>query len=158
MRRKIKNVFAEKACNSFGSAKTNGIGLQLEFYEHGDFVETAWSPARQYEGYPSAVHGGILATLIEETAAWTMYIKARCSGVSARMNFRYRKPVHSAQKEIFVRGKMIKQYRNLCYIFVEVLNQEGEVCTEAEMVYFLFSPEKSVRDYHFPADYNRFFE
>jgi len=41
---------------------------------------------------------------------------------------------------------------------VEVLDEKGEVCTEAEMVYFLFSLEKSIREYHFPADYNRFFE
>jgi len=51
--------------------------LSLKFYEEGDFVQTAWSPSREYEGYPSAVHGGILASLIEETAAWTIYLKTR---------------------------------------------------------------------------------
>ena len=158
MRRKIRNLFAENDYNCFGCSPTNAIGLRLEFYENDDFVETTWSPSRQYEGYPGALHGGILAALVDETAAWTMYIKARCSGVTSRMNIRYRKPVDSTQKEILTRGTITNFNRNLCYIHVEVLNEQGELCTEAEVVYFTFSPEKSVQECHFPADYNRFFE
>jgi len=158
MRRKIRNVFAENDYNCFGCSPTNPIGLRLEFYENGDFVETSWSPSSLYEGYPSAIHGGILSALIDETAAWTMYIKARRAGLTSRINIRYRKPVYSAQKEIFVRGTITNFVRNLCYIHVEILNESGEVCTEAEVVYFTFSPEKSVQEHYFPADYNRFFE
>ncbi|MCL2131319.1 MAG: PaaI family thioesterase [Lentimicrobiaceae bacterium] len=158
MRRKIRNVFAEYDYSCFGCSPTNDIGLRLEFYENGDFVETSWSPTRQYEGYPRAIHGGILAALIDETAAWTMHIKARCAGVTSRMNIRYRKPVDSTQKEIFTRGTITNFNRNLCYIHVEVLNEQGELCTEAEVVYFTFSKEKSVQEHYFPADFNRFFE
>ena len=158
MRRKINNVFAEQEYNCFGCSPTNPVGLRLEFYENGDFVETSWSPARQYEGYPGAVHGGILSTLIEETAAWTMKIKARRAGVTSRTNIRYRKPVISTQKEIFARGTITNFVRNLCYIHVDILNEAGEVCTEAEVVCFTFSLEKSIQDYYFPEDFNRFFE
>jgi uncharacterized protein (TIGR00369 family) len=158
MRRKIKNLFAENDYNCFGCSPTNNIGLQLEFYEHDDWVETSWSPARQYEGYPGAIHGGIIASLIDETAAWVMYIKARCAGVTSRMNIRYRKPVDSTQKEVFARGTVTNFNRNLCYIHVEVLNEQGELCAESEVVYFTFSPEKSIQEHFYPADYNRFFE
>jgi uncharacterized protein (TIGR00369 family) len=158
MRRKIKNVFAEQDYNCFGCSPTNSIGLRLEFYENGDFVETSWSPARQYEGYPNAIHGGILSALIDETAAWTMYIKAQRAGVTSRMSVRYRRPVDSTQKEIFARGTITNFNRNLCCIRVEILNEAGELCTEADVVYFTFSLEKSIQEHYFPADYNRFFE
>ena len=157
-RRKIKNVFAEYDYNCFGCSPTNTIGLRLEFYENGDFVETTWSPSRQYEGYPSVIHGGILSSLIDETAAWTMYIKARRAGVTSRINVRYRKPVESSQKEIFARGTITNFNRNLCYIRVEVFNEQNELCAEAETVYFTFSLEKSIQEHYFPTDFNRFFE
>jgi len=158
MRRKIKNVYADYDYNCFGCSPSNPIGLRLEFYENDDYVETTWSPARQYEGYPNALHGGILAALIDETAAWTMYIKARRAGVSSRINIRYRKPVNSTQSEILTRGTITNFNRNLCYIHVEILNEQGELCTEAEVVYFTFSLEKSIQEHYFPDDYNRFFE
>jgi len=158
MRRKIKNVFAEYDYSCFGCSPTNPIGLRLEFYENDDFVETLWSPARQYEGYPGAIHGGILTALVDETAAWTMYIKARCAGVTSRINIRYRKPVDSAQNKILARGTITNFCRNLCYVHVEILNEQAELCTEAEVVYFTFSHEKSIQEHHFPTDYNRFFE
>jgi acyl-CoA thioesterase FadM len=87
-----------------------------------------------------------------------MYIKARRSGFSSRVNIRFRKPVDSTQKEILTRGTVTNFNRNLCYIHVEILNEQGELCTEAEVVYFMFSPEKSVQECYFPVDYNSFFE
>ena len=158
MRRKIKNVYADYDYDCFGCSPTNPIGLKLEFYENGDFVETSWSPKKYYEGYPGVLHGGILAAMIDETAAWTMYIKARRAGFSSRVNIRYRKPVDSTQKEILARGTITNFMRNLCYIHVEIFNQQGELCTEAEVVYFTFSEEKSIQEHYFPSDYNRFFE
>jgi uncharacterized protein (TIGR00369 family) len=158
MRRKIRNVFAAYEYDCFACSPTNPIGLRLEFYENGDFVETTWSPSRLHEGYPGSLHGGILSTLVDETAAWTMYIKARCAGVTSRINVRYRKPVDSTHKEILVRGTITNINRNLCYVHVEVFNEQGELCTEAEVTYFMFSPEKSVQECYFPADYNSFFE
>ena len=158
MRRKIKNVFAVNDYHCFGCSPHNPIGLQLEFYETEDYVETEWIPAQNYEGYPGTVHGGILSTLIDEAAAWTMYIKAHCSGVTSRMTLRYRKPADSRQEKIILRGKLREVKKNLCYIDVQLLSANNEVCTEAEVVYFTFPPEKSILEGHYPKDYNSFFE
>ena len=158
MRRPIKNVFAVNDYHCFGCSPHNAIGLQLKFYETDDYVESEWIPAKQYEGYPGAVHGGILSTLIDEVAAWTMYIKARCSGVTSRMNIRYRKPADSHQKKIILRGKLRELNKNLCYIDVQLLNANNEICTEGEVVFFTFPLEKSIESGHFPKDYDSFFE
>jgi len=158
MRRKIKNAFAQYDYNCFGCSPANSIGLRLEFYEHDDFIETTWTPAPQYEGYPGTLHGGIIAALIDETAAWVMYIKGRRAGVTSRLNIRHRKPIEITQKQLLVRGTMTNFNRNLCYIHVEILNEQGELCTEAEVVYFTFSLEKSISEFYFPEDFNRFYE
>lgn len=158
MRRPIKNIFAVNEYNCFGCSPTNEIGLQLQFFENGDYIETQWTPTKNYEGYPSVTHGGILSTLIDEVAAWVMYIKAECAGVTSRMSLRYRKPAPSDNGDLFLRGKIKQTARNLCYIDVQLMDSTGEVCTEAEVVYFLFSKEKSIEECYYPKDYNRFFE
>jgi acyl-coenzyme A thioesterase PaaI-like protein len=158
MKRFIKNVFAQNEYHCFGCSPYNEIGLQLKFCEVDDYVETEWMPAEQYEGYPNVIHGGILSTLIDEVAAWTLYIKARCSGVTSRMNVRYRKQAESNQEKFTIRGKLREQNRNLCYIDVQLFNANNEVCTEAEVVYFAFSLEKSIKECYYPQDYNSFFE
>ncbi len=158
MRRPIKNVFAANDYNCFGCSPHNEIGLQLKFYEVDDYVESEWIPAKQYEGYPGVVHGGILSAMMDEVAAWTMNIKAHCSGVTSRMNIRYRKPVDSRQEKIILRGKLREMNRNLCYIDVELLSADNEVCAEGEITYFAFPLEKSIEECFYPRDYNSFFE
>lgn len=158
MKRLIKNVFAQNEYDCFGCSPYNKIGFQLKFYEVDDCVESEWTPAKQYEGYPGMIHGGILSTLIDEVAAWTMYIKAQCSGVTSRMNLCYRKPAESNQEKFIIRGKLREKKRNICYIDVQLLNANNEVCTEAEVIYFAFSKEKSINECYYPQDYNSFFE
>jgi len=158
MRRPIKNVFAVHEYNCFGCSPTNEIGLRLQFFEADEYVETQWNPTKEYEGYPGVVHGGILSTLIDETAAWVMYIKAECAGVTSRMNLRYRKPVPSDKGALTVKGKIKEINRNLCYIDVMLMSSDDEVCVQAEVTYFLFSKEKSIQECYYPEDYNSFFE
>ena len=158
MKRPIKNVFAKHDYNCFGCSPYNSTGLQLKFYEIDDYIESEWITATQYEGYPGAVHGGIISTMIDEIAAWVMYIKARCAGVTSRMSIRYRKPVNSLEEKIILRGKLREVKRNLCYVDVWLLNANDEICAEGEVIYFAFSSEKSIEECFYPEDYNSFFE
>jgi uncharacterized protein (TIGR00369 family) len=158
MKRKIKNVFAKADYNCFACSPHNKQGLQLQFYELDDYVQSEWIPLLQFEGYPGVIHGGIQATLLDEIGAWTMYIKARCSGVTSRMNLKYIKPLDSKQGKILLRGKLKEIVRNICYIDAEILNEKAEVCAEACLTYFMFSHEKSVEMGFFPERYEDFFE
>ena len=106
MRRPIKNAFAKHEYNCFGCSPTNEIGLQLQFYEVDEFIETQWTLTKEYEGYPEVVHGGIISTLIDEVAAWVMYIKAGCAGVTSRMSIRYRNPTPSDKGILTLKGKI----------------------------------------------------
>ncbi len=158
MKRKIKNAFAKEEYNCFGCSPYNPIGLNLQFYEIDDYIESEWKPCTHYEGYPGSIHGGIQAVLMDESAAWTMYIKAKRAGVTAKMNIRYRKQLDSTQKTITLRGKLREVKHNLCFMETQILNEKNEICSEAEVVYFCYSPEQSVNESHFPADFNSFFE
>lgn len=158
MKRKIKNVFVKKDYNCFACSPHNPDGLQLQFYEIGDYVQSDWVPSRKYEGNPGAIHGGIEATLLDEIGAWTTYIKARRSGVTSRMNVKYHKPLLSNQKKITLRGKLKDKQHNICYIDAELLNEQGECCTEASLVYFCMPQDKAIESGYYPERYEDFFE
>lgn len=158
MRRKIKNVFASIDYHCFACSPHNKEGLQLEFYETDDRVESEWKPLQKFEGYPGVVHGGIQATLLDEIGAWTMYIKAKCTGVTSRMQTKYHKPLESTQEKILLRGKLMDIQRNLCYIDAEILNEKGECCAEASLIYFAMPHDKAVEHGFYPARYEDFFE
>jgi len=158
MRRKIINVFAKQNYNCFACPPFNSIGLQMHFWETDEGVESEWNPNNLYEGYPGVIHGGIQSTLLDEIAAWTVYIKAHTSGVTSRLNVRYKKPVLSDQHHITLKGKIREVEHSLCFIETQLLDQNGVICAEAEAVYFIYPPEKAIKMNWYPEDYSSFFE
>lgn len=156
--RRINNVFAKENYHCFGCSPHNNIGLQLSFVENGDFIECEWSPKTLYEGYPGVIHGGIQATILDEVAGWTLYIKAKTSGVTSRMNMHYLKPLSSNQKVIKARGHVREVKRSFCFIDTILLDEHDEKCTEAEVVYFMLPHDKAVKMNYFPKNYDEFFE
>lgn len=157
MKRYIKNVFAKEDYHCFACSPHNPIGLQLQFYEEDEYIKTEWVPQKNYEGYPTCVHGGIQAVLLDEIAAWTLYIKAQCAGVTSRLTAHYRKPLNSLQGKIYVEGHIVKTIRNFCYIEACIYNEQHELCANAEVIYYMFSREESIQKYAFPANMNDFY-
>lgn len=158
IRKKIKNVFAVNDYNCIGCSPYNPIGLKLQFFEEGDQIVADWVPEVNFEGYPGIIHGGIQALLLDEISAWTIYIKAKTAGVTSRLSVKYKKEVINTQTKITVRGTLVEVKRNLGFVKSELLNENGEVCAEAESTFFLFPVDKAVADHIYPTDYNSFFE
>lgn len=158
MKRKIINVFAKEDYHCFACSPHNPIGLRLNFYETDEGVEAEWEPAKYYEGYPGVIHGGIQSVLLDEITAWAVYIKAKTSGVTSRLNVKFKKPVSSTQKKITVKGKIEKIQRNFVYLKGELFDENNELCAEAEVVYYTYPTEKAIEMKWYPEDYNSFFE
>lgn len=127
----------------------NPKGLHLSFYEDGDYVLTRWIPTKDYEGWTGVLHGGIQATLIDEVTGWTVLRKLQTSGVTTRMNVKYKKPVPSrGTMPIEVRCKVAEVKRSFAILNAELL-VGGEVYTEAELTFYCFPKEKAVSEYRF---------
>lgn len=94
--RKIRNPFIGKeGYNCFGCSPDNPFGLHMEFYEDGDDVVSYWHPHDHFQGWTGVMHGGILATMIDETAGWVVMRKLQTSGMTSRLNLKYLYPVSS---------------------------------------------------------------
>lgn len=115
----------------------------MEFYEDGDDVVSFWNPKPNYQGWFDTMHGGILATIADETAAWTVFRKMQTTGMTVSLDLRYRRPVMTTEGQITVRGHIASLRRNLVTVSVTIYNVRGEACVEATAVYFAFGKDKA---------------
>ena len=123
----------------FGCSPDNPIGIHMEFYEDGDDIVSFWNPQTHYQGWVDTMHGGILATIADETAGWVVFRKLQTSGMTTKLELKYRKPVMTTDSQITVRGRIAEQRRNLVTIDVSIENSKGETCVEGRATYFAFN-------------------
>lgn len=135
--------------NCFGCASKNGAGLKMEFYEDGDEIVCIWKPRPDYQGWIDTLHGGIQAVLLDEICAWAVLRKLQTTGVTSKMETRYRKPVSTNDSHIVLRASIKEVKRNIVIIEAKLYNKDEELCTEAVCTYFTFSQEKSKNEMHF---------
>ena len=121
----------------------------MEFYEDGDEVVSIWKPRPEYQVWINTLHGGIQAVLMDEICAWVILRKLQTTGVTSKMETRYRKPVSTTDSHIVLRASIKEVKRNIVIIEAKLYNKDGEVCTEAVCTYFTFSHEKSKDEMHF---------
>ena len=70
--KKIRNPYAgmeDQGYNCFACCPSNPFGLKMEFYEDGDDIVCIWEPDLNYQSWIGTLHGGIQATLLDETGA-----------------------------------------------------------------------------------------
>jgi uncharacterized protein (TIGR00369 family) len=108
----------------FGCGPANSTGLQLEFSAApGDVVVCDTAIPNSFESYPGYLHGGIIATLLDEVMS-----KAVCThGVSAmtrQMEIEYLRPVPSG-KPIRLEGRVLRSEGRNYWVNATVSNSRG---------------------------------
>lgn len=150
--RKITNPFANHdGFYCFGCSPANEIGLKLEFFEEGDYIVSEWKPRDQLMGYNHVLHGGIQSTLLDEIASWTVYIKAETAGVTSCMNVTFHKPVHTNHGKISLRCRLISRERKKAVLHAELMDHKGNVCSSANIEYFIYPEEVARRRLNYPG-------
>jgi uncharacterized protein (TIGR00369 family) len=76
----------------FGCGRQNPQSLMLRFRRCEDGgIWADFTPRRTHEGYLGMTHGGILATIADETMSWAVTDSGEI-GVTARMSLTFRRP------------------------------------------------------------------
>ena len=144
--KKIEHITNESDSHCFACSKTNPKGLKMEFYEDGDEVVSFWEPQWYYDGWTGMMHGGVMATLLDEIGEWLIYSKLKTVGVTTELNIKYRKPVKTTKGRIEIRGKIVRQIRNIVKIEAWILDAEKNRCAEANISYFAYTKERAKKD------------
>jgi uncharacterized protein (TIGR00369 family) len=105
MRRPI--VYSNGLNHCFGCGPTNPAGLRLSFTETDEGVEVEYTVPSHLQGATGIVHGGILATLLDETLCMTAYAKAGTPVFTGELTVRYLRPVPTGAP-LRVRGRIVE--------------------------------------------------
>lgn len=153
----INNPYTElDGYNCFGCSPRNKMGLQLNFYEEGDFMKSRWQPKLHFAGYKNILHGGIQATLLDEIASWAIQIKLKTAGVTANLDLRYRKTVFVDKGEIVLQARIVDFKKRIANVHVALINTDGQIACEGMAKYFVY-PEEIAREKLYYPDFEKFF-
>ena len=86
------SIFGEQS-RCFGCSPTHPSGLKLAFERRGDEVHTQFTPSLDQQGPPGILHGGLVATVADELAAWTVVMLRGRMGFTAAFEGRLRGPL-----------------------------------------------------------------
>ena len=115
----------------FGCGQANPAGLHLEFLlaEDGAVVSFA-TVADTYEGPPGYLHGGVIATLLDE--AMSKAVRARgLIAMTRRLEIEYLRPVSSGVS-IRLEGRLMRSEGRKHWVEARILNGEGTMLAEGK--------------------------
>lgn len=105
--------------------------------ENGDVVSEAVIPS-QYQGFDGVVHGGIVATFLDEIMAQAVK-KSGYRAMTGTLTVKYRKPCYTNEK-IQVRGRIVEVNGRVIKAHGEMI-QNQEVIAQGEGIFVI--PKKS---------------
>jgi uncharacterized protein (TIGR00369 family) len=77
----------------FVCGESNAQGLKLRFQTDGATVRTEFVPREEHIGFKGTVHGGLIATVLDEVMAWACAVGAGRFAFCAEMNVRFLCPL-----------------------------------------------------------------
>ena len=123
---------ANPGCFACGAA--NPIGLGLVFSRVGEEVWAEFTPTPWHQGYEGLIHGGIIATLLDEAMAHALLAQG-IQGVTARLAVRFIAPLATGVR-VRVRGWIEANRRRLVEARSEIIPAEGgKPIAEAEALF-----------------------
>jgi len=128
----------------FVCGQKNDFGLRAQFYETEDNQLVAIiKPSDEHQGYPGRMHGGIAATILDETIARSINNRKseQLWGVTLELKTRFRKPVPLGQ-ELKVIARVTKEGARTFEGSAEIVLPGGEIAVSAEGKYIKLPIDK----------------
>jgi uncharacterized protein (TIGR00369 family) len=124
-----------KYSKCFVCGHDNPSGLKLDFGFEGESAYTWFNSPATFEGYQGVIHGGIIATLLDEVMA-KIILSKKLVAVTADMNVRYRKSLLTGTR-VKVSGEITMQKTRTIHTKAVMHDENGTVYAESTAVYIV---------------------
>jgi uncharacterized protein (TIGR00369 family) len=84
-----------RSCFVCGESNSSGLNLRLE--TDGRLVQARFVPRAEHVGFRGIVHGGLLATLLDEIMVWACAVRTKQFAYCAELTVRYASPARPNQ-------------------------------------------------------------
>lgn len=114
----------------FVCGKQNGDGLHLDFELIGDDrIRTEFTPPKRFQGWKDVLHGGIIATILDEVMVNGAYLR-QIMAVTTKLQITLRRPAAIGERLIFY-GQILKQGSRTVNMKAWVEGENGTIVAEA---------------------------
>jgi uncharacterized protein (TIGR00369 family) len=128
---------ADNRCFGCGPANQNGLSLEFLLAEDGSVVSLPVVPST-FDGHPGYLHGGIIATLLDE--AMSKAVRAQGStSMTRKIEIDYLRPVPSGTP-IRIEGRVVRNEPRKHWAEARVVNQKGTVLAEGKGLFIEVRP------------------
>jgi len=137
----------------FVCGMSNSFGLKARFYELEDGQLMAiFDPAEEHQGYPGRLHGGIAATILDETIGRAIMLahSGNIWGVTVDFSMKLRKPV-PINGEIRVLARIVSEGKRSFQGEGEIILADGQVAIEGKGKYLKMDIDK-IADFDHEGD------
>ena len=116
----------------FVCGRHNPAGLYMRFFDNGeDEVRSDYTVPARYQSYPGIVHGGILASMLDEVVGRVAMIGDHHHFmVSVNLQVLYRHPV-PVETPLNIRGRIVRLRGRLGKAQGEIILPDGKIACEA---------------------------
>jgi acyl-coenzyme A thioesterase PaaI-like protein len=118
----------------FGCSTKNPYGLKINFAVKDDTVVGTFTSHEYHMGPPDAVHGGIIATLIDEAISYfaRTIIKHDIRTMKEEIVFRNQAPIGET---IYVEARLKEEKSRALILFAKVYSEDGIIAEATGMLY-----------------------
>ena len=144
--RVLRKQHVSKMC--FVCGVNNDFGLQARFYEtDAKELVAVIHPSEQHQGYPGRMHGGIAATILDETISRSINSgkTEQIWGVTLELKTKFRKPVPLDQ-ELKIVGRVTNEGNRSFEGTAEIILPNGEIAVSAEGKYLKVTIDQITND------------
>jgi uncharacterized protein (TIGR00369 family) len=101
--------------------------LKVRFETDGRIVQARFRPRPEHVGFKQTIHGGLIATLLDEIMVWACAVQTRRFAFCAELNVRFLNPVRPEEDLIAV-GELASNRRDRLFeAKAELKNEAGIV-------------------------------
>ena len=143
----MKKLRQPTSLQCFACGRNNPFGLKLEWYNdyHKNQVEADFTLDDNYCSYPGTVHGGILATILDETSGRAVLLKNDFNRLMVTLKmevvYKHNTPTHTPLKAV---GRVIKDGGSRALVEGEIVLPDGTVSAKCTSI--LYKIPQAVKD------------
>ena len=119
----------------FGCGQNNPVGMKLRFTRDGDTLRTEFTPDKMHQGWPGLLHGGILATLLDEVMSNAAYATGKTC-LTASIEIRLRQPI-KVDSALVVTAWITRRRSKIIETAGKVCLKDGTVMAESTAKQFI---------------------
>ena len=130
-------IIDNRCCFVCGPENPEGMKLQFYILDGGKKVAATYVPPEKYQGWKGVVHGGIIATLLDEVMAKA----AQRSGyhvVTGELHTRFKSPANVLEP-IQLSAELESVKKKIVYVKATACREDGTVVAEAKAKMVLIS-------------------